>query len=319
MISLVFTSWLAPHLRAFVAVKRAGGYDYRSAEEELLRFDRHVRRKVKQPPLSRADLLVYMEGKNHLAPRSRDNVVSAIWPALEYTKCHGARVLDLPPRPPKPMSRLRQSQPRILDDLEFGALLSATARLTPTDSYRPVTAATLIRLLWTTGLRIGEALALDVGDIDIRSRLLSVRAGKFGKSRVLPLRESTVSALDNYIQHPLRQAPARNSAPLFTSQRRRRLCQDSFQSTFAQAWAMASIVGPRPRIHDLRHAFAVRRVAAWYAAGQDVNAWLPALSTYLGHISVENTRLYLVANSALLLAARARFELGTTALDEVLP
>lgn len=114
-------------------------------------------------------------------------MVSAIWPALEYAKRHGARVLDLPPRPPKPMSRLRQTQPRILDDLELAALLSATTRLTPTDSYRPVTSATLIGLLWATGLRIGEALALDVRDIDIRSRILSVRAGKFGKSRVLLL------------------------------------------------------------------------------------------------------------------------------------
>ena len=318
MNSLAFTSWLSPHLRAFVAVKRAVGYDYRSEVEALLRFDRYVRRKV-TPPLSRKDLLVYLEAKDHLAPRSRDNVVSIIWSALEYAKCHGAHVLDLPPRPPSPMSRLRQSQPRILDDLEFTAMLSATARLTPIDSYRPITAATLIRLLWVTGLRIGEAVALDVGDIDLRNRLLGVRAGKFGKRRILPVQESTISALDRYLHHPQRQAPTINSAPLFTSQRRRRLCQDSFHHTFGQAWTLAAIPGPRPRVHDLRHAFAIRRVAAWYAAGQDVNAWLPALSTYLGHVSVENTRLYLVANSALLLAARARFESGTTALDEVLP
>jgi integrase len=317
VISPAFTSWLSPHLRAFVAVKRAVGYDFRSEVAALLRFDRHVRRKVK-PPLLRKDLLVYLEAMEHLAPRSRDNVVSIIWPALEYAKCHGARVRDLPPRPPSSMSRLRQRQPRILDDVEFAAMLSATARLTPTDSYRPITAATLIRLLWVTGLRIGEAVALDVGDIDFRDRLLVVRAGKFGKSRVLPVRESTLSALDRYLDHPQRQAPTGNSAPLFTSQRRRRLCRDSFHHTFGQAWTLASIPGPRPRVHDLRHAFAVRRVAAWYAAGQDVNARLPALSTYLGRVSVENTRLYLVANSALLLAARARFERGTSALDEVL-
>ena len=82
---------------------------------------------------------------------------------------------------------------------------------------------------------------------------------------------------------------------------------------------MAALPGPMPHIHDLRHAFAVRRVAHWYAAGWDVNAQLPALSTYLGHVSVENTRLYLVANGALLQAASARFARGTAALDGVGP
>lgn len=318
MSPVAFTSWLAPHLRAFVALKRAGGCDYQSQEQLLLMFDRYVHREVR-PPLSRADLLAYVEAKSHLAPRSRDNVVAAIWPALEYATRHGARVLDMPSRPPRPVAYLRQRQPRILSDAELGALLSAAARLAPTDSYRPVTTATLISLLWTTGLRVGEALALDVDDVDIRDRFLTVRAGKFGKSRVLPLHESTVTALCSYMHHPLRHAPASPTAPLFISQRRRRLCQSSFLHTFVQAWEIASISGPRPRIHDLRHAFAVRRVAAWYAAGQDVNAWLPALSTYLGHVSVENTRVYLVANGALLQAARLRFELGTAALDEVRP
>jgi integrase/recombinase XerD len=136
---------------------------------------------------------------------------------------------------------------------------------------------------------------------------------------VLPLRESTIAALDGYLHHPLRPAIVGASTPLFISLRRRRLCTDSFHDTFEEVWAMAAIPGPRPHVHDLRHAFAIRRVAAWYAAGQDVNASLPALSTYLGHVSVENTRLYLVANGALLQAAGARFELSTAALDEVQP
>ena len=77
---VAFTSWLAPHLRAFVALKRAGGCNYQSQERLLLMFDRHVHREVR-PPLSRTDLLAYVEAKSHLAPRSRDNVVAAIWPA----------------------------------------------------------------------------------------------------------------------------------------------------------------------------------------------------------------------------------------------
>jgi integrase len=312
-----FRSWLGPHLLAFVELKHAGGFDYQSEEELLLAFDRYLCSSEVKPPLSRPVLWAYLETKAHLAPRSRDNVIAVLWPALAYARRHGARVLDLPPRPPKPVQYLRQRQPRILTDAEFGELLSAAARLTPTAGYRPVTTATMLGLLWTTGLRIGEALALDVGDLDTRHRLLTVRAGKFGKRRVLPLHVSTVSALEGYLHHPVRRSSVVPSAPLFISEWRRRICSPTVEATFVKVWMATSIRGPRPRIHDLRHAFAVRTVARWYAERRDVNALLPALSAYLGHVSVENTRQYLVANGALLRAASARFMLGTMALDEV--
>ena len=315
---VTFTSWLAPYLRRFVALKRTGGSAYKAQERLLRAFDGHVRRHVK-PPLSRAALMDYLETKVLLGPRSRDNLIAVIWPALAHAKRHGAAVVDLPPRPPKPVMYLRQRPPRILTADEFSTLLTAAAQLAPTDSYRPVTATTLLGLLWVTGIRIGEALALDVGDLDVRDRLLTVRAGKFGKSRILPLRESTVAALVRYLHHRLRRTSTRSSAPLFVSLQRRRLCRDTFAETFVQAWAATSLAGPRPRVHDLRHAFAVGRVARWYAAGREVNALLPALSTYLGHVSVQNTRLYLVANGALLQAAAGRFALGTAALDQVQP
>lgn len=309
-----FRSWLAPCLRAFTALKHAGGCDYGTQQTMLLEFDRYVHRHVKAP-FSSAALMDYLKAKSHLAPRSRDNVVALLWQALAYAKRHGASVMDLPPRPPKPMFCVNRHHPRILTEAEFGVLLSAAARLSPMDSYRPVTTTTILGLLWTTGLRIGEALALDVGDIDFHDRLLTVRAGKFGKDRVLPLKNSTAAALDKYLHHPLRKKSASCSAPLFISMRGRRLCIGSFRGTYKQSWAMAALPGPRPRLHDIRHAFAVHRVAGWYVAGVDVNAKLPALSTYLGHVSVENTRLYLVANGSLLEAASARFARGTAALD----
>lgn len=312
-----FRSWLGHHFRAFVTLKHAGGFDYQSEEKLLLAFDRHVCSSEVKPPLSRPVLLAYLETKAHLAPRSRDNVIAVLWQSLAYARRHGARVLDLPPRPPRPLKYLRQRQPRILTDAEFGELLSAAARLTPVAGYRPVTTATMLGLLWTTGLRVAEALALDVGDLDTRDRLLTVRAGKFGKRRVLPLQVSTVSALERYLYHSMRRSSVAPSAPLFISERKRRICDSSFEATFAKAWTATSISGPRPRIHDLRHAFAVRTVAHWYAERCDINVLLPALSTYLGHVSVENTRQYLVANGSLLRAASTRFMLGTAALDEV--
>jgi integrase len=178
--------------------------------------------------------------------------------------------------------------------------------------------ATLLGLLYTTGIRIGEALALDVGDLDRRDRILTVRKGKFGKSRVLPLRDSVVEALACYVGHPLRPVGTDAVAPIFISGRRRRLSYPAARSAIRTACIQAGIDDPQPRMHDFRHTFAVSRVARWYAQGRDVNALLPALSTYLGHVAVENTRLYLTANSALLEQAAQRFAHHTSALDEVL-
>ncbi len=186
------------------------------------------------------------------------------------------------------------------------------------NGLRSTTTATLLGLLYTTGIRIGEALALDVGDMDRRDQILTVRRGKFGKSRALPLRRSTMEALVRYVEHPLRPMGSDASDPIFVSSRRRRVSYPPIWSGLNSACLTAEIPKPLPRPHDFRHTFAVSRVAEWYAQGRDVNALLPALSTYLGHVSIENTRLYLVANGALLEQAATRFEHQADALDEVL-
>lgn len=168
-------------------------------------------------------------------------------------------------------------------------------------------------------MRIGEARALDVGDIDLRQHLLTIRSGKFGKARVLALRSSTTEALRRYLHDARRSLDDGTATPVFVSSLGRRLSHPAALRAFRQACSAARIAAPPPRLHDLRHSFAVQCVIGWYADGRDVNAWLPALSTYLGHISVENTRLYLRANGLLLEQAAARFEAATTALDEVAP
>jgi integrase len=174
-------------------------------------------------------------------------------------------------------------------------------------------------LLFTTGLRISEALALDIDDLDTRHQLLAIRRGKFGKARTLPLRASTVEALVRYIGHPLRRTSVSASAPIFVSARRRRLSYSAAAHDLRAACRLAGIAAPQPTPHDLRHSFAVGRVLAWYDDGRNVDALLPALSTYLGHVSVENTRVYLSANGLLLDRAAALFARKSIALDEVQP
>jgi integrase len=314
-----FTSWLAPQFESFIALRRASGAGYVSQRNLLLAFDRYLAGHAPEPPLLRETLIQYLASLDRLSPRGLDNVVGVVWPAVAYARRHDARVEALPARPPRPSSHWRQRQPRILSAKEVGSILAAARRLPPVNGLRPATTATLLGLLYTTGMRIGEALALDIGDLDCRDRILTVRRGKFGKSRALPLRGSTVEALVRYVHHPFRPVGMEASAPIFVSRRRRRLSYPGVWPIIGRLCLAAGIPKPWPRPHDFRHTFAISRVAAWYAEGRDVNALLPALSTYLGHISIENTRLYLTANGELLEPAAARFEHKTNALDEVRP
>jgi integrase/recombinase XerD len=312
-----FSSWLAPYFARFVAMKRACGAQYEEGALLLAAFDRHVCDQAPSPPLGREVLLTYLDARGHLCDRSRDNVVTVVWQAVEFAARHGARVGPLPPRPLRPRSSLRLRQPRVLSVQEAGAVLRAARELPPAGSLRSATCATLFGLLLATGIRIGEALALCVEDLDLVQGVLTVRRGKFGKSRILPLRESTVAALQRCLHHPKRRVGRAKSDPIFVSELQRRLSHPAAAELFARACSNAGIAG-RVRLHDLRHTFAVQRVATWYSTGQDLHTLLPALSTYLGHVSLENTRTYLRANGLLLESACRLFETATVGLDEVL-
>ena len=311
-------SWLAGHFERFVELHRASGAVYTTQERLLLAFDRYLQVHAAAPPLSAEILSGYLLSLEGLSPRGRDNVIAVVWPALAYAGRHGAAIDALPARPSRSSDRhWRERPPRILSHAEIGSMLATARALPPVGGIRPATAATLIGLLYATGLRIGEALALDVGDLHRQDRILTVRKGKFGKSRVLPVCESVCQALDRYLAHPCRRVSTGPSAPFFVSSHRGRVGHYAVSKSMRTACVAAAIDEPWPRLHDLRHTFAVGRVAAWYAQGIDVNARLPALSTYLGHVEIENTRRYLCANGLLLQQAAARFAQQTRGLDQV--
>jgi integrase len=161
-------------------------------------------------------------------------------------------------------------------------------------------------------MRIGEATRLDRDDLDEANGLLTVRNSKFGKSREVPLHPSTVDALQRYarLRDQLRPRPAAPS--FFVSVAGTRLIYNGFHLTFL---GLVRSVGLqprspscRPRIHDLRHAFAVRTLLGWYRAGLDVEAQMPLLSTYLGHFHPADTSWYLSAAPERLALAGQRLE-----------
>jgi integrase len=263
-----YRSWLAPYFRGFIRLKAALGIRYRTERRLLGQFDRYLIAHAPRPPLRCATLAAYSTSFGAILERSRDNLIRIAWMAVAYAQRHGAAIEAIPPRPPPAPRGLRQREPRILSTAEMLAILAAARSLPPTGCLRAATCSTLTGLLYTTGMRIGEALALDVADLDKRNRLITVRDGKFGKTRVLPLRPSTVAALGRYLRHPRRKVRTSPSAPFFVSSHRVRLFSTTFLHSFRQACLAAGIREPRPRVHDLRHTFAVERVVqCWRSPG----------------------------------------------------
>lgn len=196
---------------------------------------------------------------------------------------------------------------------EIDALLNETSKMRPAGSLRPKTYSTLIGLLVSSGLRIGEAIRLDVDDVDQANGLLRIRNTKFRKSRLVPIHPTTQTALQAYRTACEEEFPELNTPAFFVNQRRKRLRYGTVVGAFIACARRAGIrhtTGLGPRLHDLRHTFAVRRVLEWYRAGEDVQDRLPELATYLGHAHIQDTTYYLSAGSEILAEAAKRFELA---------
>lgn len=211
--------------------------------------------------------------------------------------------LDLLPR------GVKRQPPYLYSEEEVQALMEAAGALKP--RFRALTCSTLIGLLAATGMRVGEAIALDRENVDWRDAVLTIRYTKFGKSREIPLHPSTVEALARYDRERNLSFPACAISAFFVSLRKRRLSYQAVHTTFLRLVDEAGLADRkprRPRIHDLRHSFACWTLREWYDAGLDVEQQLPLLSTYLGHVSPSTTYWYLSATPELLGRAAKRLQ-----------
>jgi integrase len=209
---------------------------------------------------------------------------------------------------PGPVSR--RAVPYLYSGSEITALMAAAGAIrTP---LRAATCQTLTGLLAVTGMRAGEVIRLDRTDLDWEHGLLTVRGGKFGKSRQLPLHPATVTALASYAALRDAHCPRPVTAAFFVSIAGTRLIYKNVHRTFHQLTRQAGLQprspACRPRIHDLRHTFAVTTLAGWYRDGGDVAARLPLLSTWLGHADPADTYWYLTGTPELLALAAARLD-----------
>lgn len=216
---------------------------------------------------------------------------------------------EVPPADLLPV-RARRATPYLYTPDEVARLMAAAANI-PTP-LRQATLATLVGLLYVTGMRIGEAIRLDRPDVDYRQELLVVRDSKFGKSREVPIHPTTVAALRAYAKRRDHLCRAQTSPAFFVSPAGTRLLYSSVHLAFLGLVRDAGLTPRsatcRPRPHDLRHAFAVSTLIGWYRDGGDVQARLSQLSTFLGHVHPANTYWYLSAAPELLGLAAARLE-----------
>lgn len=202
----------------------------------------------------------------------------------------------------------RSRRPFIYSPADVEAVMGQI-RCSMTSPLRVATYQTLIGLLAASGLRIGEAIKLDRSDIDWGTGVLLIREAKFGKSRLVPLHPSAMNVLAEHAALRDTLQPRSKDPSFFVSLTRKRLSYAVVCQTFRQVVDTAGVgagAPSKPRLHDLRHTFAVRTMLEWYRSGQDVGVKLPALSTYLGHREPASTYRYLSATPELLALAAAR-------------
>jgi site-specific recombinase XerD len=217
----------------------------------------------------------------------------------------------LPRTVPKPQQAF---VPYIYSHEELQRLLDAVAandhprcRIDP-DTYR-----TILLLLYGAGLRISEALALTLADVDLDAAVLCIRESKFYKSRLVPIGDNLLRILVPYAARR-RQQHAGAASPFFVSRGGTAVTRQNAEMAFCRLRVSANVVCEgtdarhQPRLHDMRHAFAVHRLISWYRDGADVQRLLPKLSTYLGHVHIGGTQRYLTLTPELLRQASLRFE-----------
>jgi integrase len=212
-------------------------------------------------------------------------------------------------------AKARRSRPYIYSEAEVAAILAEAARLPSPYGLRGWTCATLFGLIAATGLRVSEAVGIDDRHVDLGRALLSVERGKNGRARLLPLADSTTARLQAYRRERDRLLGP-GSGPFFRYEDGRRPTDCNARYQFAQISQRIGLReaqrfsrhGRGPRIHDLRHTFAVRTILDWYRRGLDADREIPKLSAYLGHVKPEHTYWYIEAVPELMQLAAWRAE-----------
>jgi integrase len=317
--SEAFQSAIGPLITRYLAVKRALGRHAVAIAYILRALDRFLV-SCSGSDLTRETFNVWAESMTSLHANTRRDRLRAVYNFCLFRRREDPR--SFVPDPTQFPLAVPRPLPYIFSETDILGLLATAQGLAPHQGspLQREVARVAIVILYTTGLRRGELVRLTLGDYDETARVFQIRRTKFDKSRLVPFSIDTALELQRYLK-ARRQfgAPRDGDAPLLVHNhggRFRSYTGEGFGALLRRVIRLAGIRTARgrpPRIHDLRFTFAVRALLRWYRDGVDVQARLPALATYLGHVSVVSTQYYLTFLEATAVAASERFHAHSTA------
>jgi integrase/recombinase XerD len=299
---------LARRAEEYLTIRRALGYKLTGYDAVLGEFTDWL--DAREATVVTADLAVVWVTRLRptTSPVRQRQLLTMVRCFAEYLHAVDPRT-EVPTKDLLP-ARHERKAPYLYSSAELAALMAAARSLVP--PLKAATYETLIGLLACTALRFGEAAGLDRTDVNLAEADLLVRFGKNGRSRHVPIHQTTVAALSAYAAERDRLCPQPAAPSFFVSVRGRRLAHSSTHAVFTTLRHTVGLdatgTGRPPRIHDLRHGFIVGTMLAWHREGVDVQARLPVLSTYVGHVDPKATYWYQQAAPELLALAARRLE-----------
>ena len=297
-------------VQEYLTLRRSLGFKLRDAGKLLQAYVRFMEEQ-RAPYITTKLALAWAQQASAVQPAEWARRLSVVRIFARHRSATDPRT-QIPPEGLLPY-RPKRARPYLYSPQEIRCFLRAAISLPARGGLRPWTYHCLFGLLSVTGMRIGEARNLELQDVDLRTGVLTIRSGKFGKSRLIPLHASTRRVLADYLARRARKwAALPVSSYVFLSNWGNQLDGGEIHRTF---YALSRQIGLRgrsdshgPRLHDMRHRFAVMTLLRWYRAGKDVERKLPYLSAYLGHVHVSDTYWYLSAWPELMREAMSRLE-----------
>jgi integrase len=299
---------LAKHLEEYLEIRHRLGFKLRDTRRELRKFVQFARQK--NTAFITAKMALQWATQATDSEQWRTYLLGMVRGFARYLSAMDSRT-EVPPEGLLLCRRWRKT-PYLYTDAQIVRLIKAAGNLPSSDNLRPATYSTLFGLLAATGLRVGEAIALNRENVDLGRCLLTLPETKFGKWRLVPIHETVKSKLARYERLRNQICPRPKSPSFFTSECGTRLTYCTVHKWFIRLSHQIGLRKPTdhrgPRIHDLRHHFAILILRKWYRSDLDIAVRLPELSTYLGHSDVANTYWYISATPELLKLATERLE-----------
>jgi site-specific recombinase XerD len=309
-----YRSVLGPGIQRYLEAKRAFGRRFANEERALRLLDRFLAdegvvaiRKVDTPLVD-----AFLRSRPRASGRSYNHLLGIVRRLLDWLAVQG--VPGVVPYRGRPRRETGRRVPVIFTDAQVTQLLRGAACLEDGTraSLRGPTYRMIFAILYSLGLRVGEVSRLEIGDVDLERGLLSVRRTKFGKDRLVPFGPRLADSLRSYLDSRQQAGgPASPETPLFTFDGRSAVSTNSirrvFQHVVRQAGSPVSASGSPARVHDFRHTFAVSTLLHWYRKSSQPGDRLHHLSTFLGHVNIKATAVYLTITSELLEEANRRF------------